>query len=73
MLNGFYSSLFSSSSPTKFDEVLDSVEIRVTQEMNEKLLHPFVVSEVHEALAQMKVNTAHGPDGFPPLFYKKYW
>ena len=66
LLNGFYSSLFSSSSPTKFDAILDCVEPRVTREMNEKLLHPFVASKVQVALAQMKANTTPGLDGFPP-------
>ena len=73
LLNGFYSSLFSSSRLTEFDEVLEGMETRVTQEMNEKLLYSFVASEVQAALAQMKASITPGPDGFPPLFYKQYW
>ena len=72
LLNSFYSSLFSSSSPTKFDEVLEGMETRVTQEMNEELLRSFEAFKVQEALMQMKANTASGPDGLPPLFYKQY-
>ena len=72
LLNSFYSSLFSSSSPTKFDEVLEGMETRVTQEMNEELLRSFEAFKVQAALMQMKANTASGPDGLPPLFYKQY-
>lgn len=72
LLNGFYSSLFSSSSPMEFDAVLDCVEPRVTREINESLTRPFVASEVQVALAQMKADTSPRPDEFPPLFYKQY-
>ena len=72
LLNSFYSSLFSSSSPIKFDEVLEGMETRVTQEMNEELLRSFEASKVQAALMQMKANPASGPDGLPPLFYKQY-
>ena len=73
LLNGFYSSLFSSSCPTKFNEVLEGVESQVTQDMNVDLLRPFIATKVEAALGQMKANTAPGPNGLPPLFYKQYW
>ena len=41
--------------------------------MNEELLRPFDVSEVQFALKQMDSDTAPGPDGLPPIFYKKFW
>ena len=41
--------------------------------MNTKLLKPFRMEEVHLALKQMKPNTAPGPNGLPPLFYKNFW
>lgn len=72
LLNNFYSSLFSFSSPTVFDEVLKGVETCVTQEMNDELIRSFEASDVQAALAQMKANTTPGPDGLPPLFYKQY-
>jgi len=72
LLNSFYSSLFSFSSPSEFDKVLDGVEARVTPEMNKDLLRPFQASEVQLAFKQMEANTAPGLDGLPPLFYKQY-
>ena len=41
--------------------------------MNEELLRPFDVSEVQFALKQMDSDTAPGPGGLPPMFYKKFW
>ena len=72
LLNGFYPSLFSSSCPTEFNEVLEGVEPRVTQDMNAVLLNPFDASKVHVALGQMKANIAPGQNGLPPppRFYK---
>nr|POF21903.1 putative ribonuclease h protein [Quercus suber] len=53
LLIGYYSSLFSSSCPTDFDEVLEGVEARVSPEMNVSLLRPFVASEV-QSIAQAR-------------------
>ena len=41
--------------------------------MNDELLKPFVEDEVKQALKQMDANTAPGPDGLSPLFYKQFW
>ena len=41
--------------------------------MNAELLKPFVEAEVQLALKQMDANTAPGPDGLSPLFYKQFW
>ncbi|KAL0017100.1 hypothetical protein SO802_004169 [Lithocarpus litseifolius] len=46
MLTGYYSSLFTSTNPTKLNPVLSGVEARVSEEMNVELLKPFEVAEV---------------------------
>ena len=73
LLIRYYSNLFASFNLTQFDQVLNGVEPRVSSSMNEKLLRPFDVSEVQFALKQMDSDTAPGPDGLPPMFYKKFW
>ena len=68
-----YSSLFAMANPTKFVPVLNGVEQRVSVEMNNEFLKPFVEEEVKHALKQMDANTIPGSDGLPPLFYKQLW
>lgn len=58
--------------PTELDPVLDKVKSRVSSEMNNELLKPFVEAEVQYAFKKMDANTAPRPDGLPPLFYKQF-
>lgn len=69
----YYSSLFSTATPTDFHSILNRVETRVSDDMNETFLKPFEASEVHFALKQMDSEITPGPDGLPPLFYKQFW
>ena len=73
LITRYYASLFQSGNPTNLDSVLNVVEKRVSDEMNAELLKPFVEAEVQLALKQMDANTAPGPNGLPPLFYKQFW
>ena len=73
ILNSYFSSLFTSANPNVFEPVLEGVETRVSNTMNEELLKPFVAEEVRVALSQMDADTAPGPDGLPLLFYKQFW
>ena len=46
---------------------------QLTANDNDILVAPFSEKEVFEAIAQMKSNSAPGPDGFLAEFYKKCW
>ena len=73
LITSYYASLFTTANLTEFTPVLNGVKRRVSAEMNEVLLKLFVEDKVKHALKQMDVNTAPGPDGLPPLFYKQFW
>ncbi|XP_024196036.1 uncharacterized protein LOC112199223 [Rosa chinensis] len=55
------------------DVVLQSIDVRVTTEMNDSLLAPYTVEEIKEALFQMHPYKAPRPDGMSPFFFQKYW
>lgn len=68
-----YQQLFRSSAGSNIEEVLDCVQARVTQEINDNLAVPFSSDEVWEALKEMGDLKAPGADGMPVIFYKKFW
>lgn len=69
----FYQSLFTSSNPSNFDEVLLNIQPTVTKEMNSLLLWQFNREEIEFAMNQMESITAPGPNGMLPLFFQSFW
>ena len=69
----YYESLFSSSSPSELEKILEKVQPLVTEPINLTLLKDFSREEVELALKQMEPITAPGLDGMPPIFYQSFW
>jgi hypothetical protein len=69
----YFSSLFTSSTGTRMNELLEYVEPRVTEQMNEILCKEFDSKEVVEALESIGDLKAPGLDGIHSIFYKKNW
>ena len=71
----FYKKLFAHEE--KLDIHLDSsfweVEDLITEEENDILVAPFSEEEIREAIFGSYADGAPGPDGFPFLFYQKFW
>ena len=70
---GYFTQLFSTSSPATVDEVVSLVEQKVSPDMNDAMLAPFMVEEVKAALFQMNPSKAPSLDGMTALFFQKYW
>jgi hypothetical protein len=70
---GFFDRLFTSSNPYGLETCLQTLPMRVTNEMNSQLLGKVMKEEVHQALLQMAPLKSPRPDGFPAAFYQHHW
>ncbi|KAL6201844.1 hypothetical protein ACLB2K_025556 [Fragaria x ananassa] len=68
-----FKAIFSSGGYRDWGMALSGVTPLVSREMNEELLVDITMDEVSEAVHQMGALKAPGLDGFPGLFYHKYW
>ncbi|KAL6208609.1 hypothetical protein ACLB2K_019558 [Fragaria x ananassa] len=55
------------------NQVLQTIQPRVTSVINQILTAPYWLEEVKDALFQMHPSKALGPDGISPFFFQKYW
>ncbi|KAL3826043.1 hypothetical protein ACJIZ3_022072 [Penstemon smallii] len=71
----YFEKIFTSSSPSlsTLEAVLGAVEPKVTREINADLLRTFSALEVKKALDSMHPLKSPGPDGFPVVFYQRFW
>lgn len=68
----FFKDLFSADNMVDPTELVDLVESKISDDMNEALCKQFSVEEISDALFQMALK-APGPDGFPARFYQRHW
>ena len=69
----FYERLLTSSHPSTMDAVLEAIEPKVTDNMNQELLRGFTREEIDLALKNMELLKAPDPDGMPPIFFQSFW
>jgi hypothetical protein len=73
-ISDYYKLLFTAQPTTNLSELLEHVQPRVTDYINNSLCSPFTEDEVFEALQNIGDLKAPGPDGrMPAIFYKRFW
>ena len=73
VVEGYFKNIFSTSNPSGMDRILNGIPYPVNVEMEVGVGGEFQACEVKLALDQMATNTAPGPDGMSPIFYKSFW
>lgn len=68
----FQEFFMTSSLPTEWP-FLNSLVVRVTEEMRQSLEATFTEEEIKIALTHMHLKKASKPDGMAPLFFLTYW
>jgi hypothetical protein len=73
----YFTNLFTSEVQVTYPAVLDIIQPKVTQDMNDRLMAPYSADDVKKAAFSIGDFKAHGPDGlhavFHAIFYKKFW
>ena len=55
------------------DAILEAIEPKVIESMNQELIKEFTRKEIDVALKHMEPLKAPGPDGMPPIFFQSFW
>jgi hypothetical protein len=69
----YFSNLFTSEIQEIDPAVLEKVQQKVTQNMNDDLMATFSAEDVKKAAFSIGDFKAPGPDGLHAIFYKKFW
>lgn len=68
-----FSNIFSSNGVRNFTSLIDHVPTLIDDNMNRRLVRQVSDSEIWKAVEQLRTLKAPGKDGFPGLFFHKYW
>ncbi|KAF7844578.1 ribonuclease H [Senna tora] len=73
----YFNDIFTQDNTFQITDILKKLEkydIPSLQQTHLDILNkPFTIDECHEALNQMKLDSAPGPDGFTVRFYRTFW
>ncbi|KAA3466682.1 reverse transcriptase [Gossypium australe] len=69
----FFQDLFKSRGMANASKVLEGIEGKISYEDNEFLVSSFTTEDIQVALKEMGPTKAPGADGFPALFFQRYW
>lgn len=69
----YFEGLFKSSKPRNFDQMMESIQCVISDEINASLTREIEGEEIYSALKQMQPSKSSGPDGFSLCFYQTFW
>jgi hypothetical protein len=69
----FFQNLFTKDASVTASVVIDLLQAKVDDQMNESLTAPFSEKEIGDALFQIGQLKAPGPDGYPARFLQRNW
>ena len=69
----YYTNLFTSSNPSNIKDIVNTIQPKVMDAMNGRLIKEFQAEEVQRAFKQMYPLKALGPDGMSSLFFQHFW
>ena len=72
-VTGYFEDIYTSTYPSRLEEVTNLIQAKVSEEMNGDLTKDFTAEEVRIALWQMHPTKAPGPDGMFAIFYQNFW
>lgn len=70
-----YGDYFARQNPSEreMDEVLQSLAPRMTDEAIQFIFQPFTEEDIKDDISSMSPLKSPSPDGYPAIFYHKYW
>ena len=68
----YYKQLFKATRIEGIEEVLEGIQVTVTDQINANLTRPVEENEIKVAVFSMNPNKAPGPNGMTPLFFQKF-
>lgn len=69
----YFKKIFTSTTPSSFDQILQGIDTKITSAMNADLTKEYTAGEVEFSLKQMKPLTTLSPGGMSPIFFKSCW
>ncbi|KAK4255495.1 hypothetical protein QN277_008493 [Acacia crassicarpa] len=69
----YFQNLFATSAPNSMDVVLNYIEPKISDDMNQTLMHSISREEIKAAAFSLGSTKAPGPDGFSGKFYHSAW
>lgn len=73
LVQDHFSSIYSSLGQRDFSDVLDCIQPVVNSSMSLHLEAPVTQIEIDKAVKHMGAHKASRVDGFPGIFFQKYW